>query len=182
MLSMLAFLRMKHLPLLLLTLAACCCCTGTNLPGPSQPPAVKISVEAHQKNLENMLYQFERAWLQDGAGYDTQDAFSKVAEPYIDSIPDIPTLEKLYFALSRIDPNDHDSLQAWTHGIDEFNYYLVRNIARQGTREAYDSFMRIKRFRCDGAWAGTLRSLEWKYLRAWSQDPRVLESPHGIFH
>ena len=141
--NMLASQRMNHLPLLLLTLAACCGCTGTNQPGPVQPPAVKMSVEAHRQNLEGMLYQFELAWLQNGAGYDTQSAFSKVAEPYIDSISDISTLEKLYFSLWSIDPNDHESLQAWSHGIDEFNYYIVRNIARQGTREAYDSFMRI---------------------------------------
>ena len=180
--NMLASQRMNQLPLILLTLAACCGCTGINQPGPVQPPAVKMSVEAHRQNLEGMLYQFELAWLQNGAGYDTQSAFSKVAEPYIDSISDISTLEKLYFSLWSIDPNDHESLQAWSHGIDEFNYYIVRNIARQGTLEAYDSFMRIKQFRCDGAWAGTLRGLEWQYLRSYSQDPRVLQSPCGIFH
>lgn len=97
---MLASQRMNHLPLLLLILAACCGCTGTNQPGPVQPPAVKMSVEAHRQNLEGMLYQFELAWLQNGAGSDTQSAFSKVAEPYIDSISDISTLEKLYFSLS----------------------------------------------------------------------------------
>ena len=87
--NMLASQRMNQLPLILLTLAACCGCTGTNQPGPVQPPAVKMSVEAHRQNLEGMLYQFELAWLHNGAGYDTQSAFSKVAEPYIDSISDI---------------------------------------------------------------------------------------------
>lgn len=139
------------------------------------------TLEQHRAHIETMLQQLEDEWVKNDGSRPNDQRFRLAAEEYIAGIEDLAMLEALFYNLNTIDPWEHH-LQAWSDGLETFFYYIVRDIAKRGSKEAYDVFIRIKQYRCDGAWAGTLRSLEWKYFRQYSQDPRVLESKNGVFH
>ncbi len=147
----------------------------------TEPAPAAPTLEQHRAHIETMLQQLEDEWVKNDGSRPNDQRFRLAAEAYIAGIKDLAMLEALFYNLNTIDPWEHH-LQAWSDGLESFFYYIVRDIAKRGTKEAYDAFIRIKQYRCDGAWAGTLRSLEWKYLRQYSQDPRVLESKNGVFH
>lgn len=55
--------------------------------------------------------------------------------------------------------------------------YVVMRLAQLGTEEAYNYFIRLKSFYGnDGARSLIYRSLEFKYLKNYSKDPKVLEA------
>ena len=66
--------------------------------------------------------------------------FRLAAEAYVAGIDDLSMLEALFYDLHSIDPWEHH-LQAWSDGLEFFFYYIVRDIAKRGTKEAYDVFL-----------------------------------------
>lgn len=172
-------MKCSALFVLLFFAGACSPCVVAAPQTESAPAAPTL--EQHRAHIETMLQQWEDEWEKNDGSRPNDQRFRLAAEAYVAGIDDLSMLEALFYDLHSIDPWEHH-LQAWSDGLESFFYYIVRDIAKRGTKEAYDAFIRIKQYRCDGAWAGTLRSLEWKYFRQYSQDPRVLESKNGVFH
>ena len=55
-------------------------------------------------------------------------------------------------------------------------------LAKLGTWEAYRYFLRLKSaYGSDGAGVSLYLHMEYKYFKKYSKDPRVLNSPNGIF-
>lgn len=57
-----------------------------------------------------------------------------------------------------------------------------RTLAKLGTEGAYRYFMNLKPIHGnDSAKGKKYRTLEYRYLKKYSKDPKVLNSPDGIF-
>ncbi len=107
--------------------------------------------------------------------------FSDRAKTYIAGIQDLAVLESLcrYWWL-RDEPEDMP-MSLWTDDMEIVRWFLCEKIAQFGTQEAYETLLRLRNDFADGAWGGWFRSLEWRYLRPYSQDPAVQKSKTGVF-
>ena len=185
-------MHMKPL-LLLLPLLFCHCSTQT-VHKLTTPP-LQLTVEQHSARLTQMLCtqantinnireeQYKTGhYGQSQQEQDADRAFSSTIQQYTGSIESLQTLENLTRYFREPDcPNDI-SLETWTEAKETIKWYLCEAIAQKRTEEAYYVLQRLRDSYSDGAWCGNFRSLEWKYLRPYSQDPVVQQSLHGIFH
>lgn len=181
-------------PLLLLLPLLFCHCTTQTVHKLTTPP-LQLTVEQHRARLTQVLYtqantisnireeQYKAGhYGQSQQEQDADRAFSSTIQQYTGAIESLQTLENLTRYFWELDcPNDMP-LDPWTQAEETIKWYLCEAIAQKGTEEAYHVLQRLRDSYSDGAWCGNFRSLEWKYLRSYSQDPVVQQSLHGIFH
>lgn len=179
--------------LILLPLLFCHCSIQTEQKLPIAP--IQLTTEQHRARLTHLLYtqantisNIREAQYKAGHYGQTQQernadrTFSSTIQQYTGSIESLQTLDNLARYFWEQDcPNDI-SLEPWTEAKETIKWHLCEAIAQKGTEAAYQALQRLRKSYSDGAWCGNFRSLEWKYLRPYSQDPIVQQSRHGIFH
>lgn len=111
-----------------------------------------------------------------------KESFDAQVKNYIAGIGQLSTLETLCNHLWCTDVPEDMPTGLWTDAEESVKWFLCERIAKFGTQEAYDALSRLRNAYSDGAWCGSFRSLEWKYLRQYSKDPAVLKSKSGVFH
>lgn len=111
-----------------------------------------------------------------------KESFDAQVKNYIAGIGQLSTLESLCNHLWCTDEPEDMPTGLWTDAEESVKWFLCERIAQFGTQEAYDALSRLRNAYSDGAWCGSFRSLEWKYLRQYSKDPAVLKSKSGMFH
>ncbi len=183
---------MKYYILMLALLMSCCTQTTTE---PNIPTVPQLTEEQYRNQLTHDLYS-QATYISDiretqyKAGHyssseqehDANRAFSGRIQQYTECINSLQTLENLTHYFRRLDCPDNMPLDPWSHAKETIIWYLCESIAQKGTEEAYQTLLSLKQSYSDGAMCGHFRSLEWQYLRQYSQDPVVKQSRHGIFH
>ena len=126
---------------------------------------VQLNTYSHGKSFEEE--QTRKTWLKDQLEPQIEaivDEVSKPSDLYIMAI----LLQEGYaeFFTSLRDQTMARALE-----------YVVMRLAQLGTEEAYNYFIRLKKFYGrDGGEAVKYRVLEFKYLKQYSKDPRVLQA------
>lgn len=183
---------MKYYILMLALLMSCCTQTTTE---PNIPTVPQLTEEQYKNQLTQYLYT-QATYIsnireeQYKAGHygpseqehDADRAFAIRIQQYTDSISSLQTLENLTHYFRWLDCPHEIAADPWSNAEETILWSLCESIAKKGTEEAYNVLMKLKKSYSDGAWCGHFRSLEWQYLRRYSQDPVVKQSRHGIFH
>ena len=183
---------MKYCILLLAVLMSCCTQTKTE---PNIPLALQLTEEQYRNQLTHALYT-QATYISDirekqyktghygstEQEHDANKAFSDRIQQYTGNIRSLDSLENLTRYFWELDCPDYMPLDPWSHAKETIIWYLCESIAKKGTEEAYQTLLSLKQSYSDGAMCGHFRSLEWQYLRRYSQDPVVKQSRHGIFH
>lgn len=183
---------MKYLILTFVLLISCCTQTKTE---PNISVVPQLTFEQYRNQLRQYLYTQatyiselrESQYKAGHYGSSKQEhganrAFADRIQQYTDSISSLQTLEQLTHYFLRLDCPNEIPLDPWSNAIETITWSLCESIAKKGTEDAYNVLQKLKDCYSDGAFCGYFRSLEWQYLRRYSQDPAVLNSRHGIFH
>lgn len=178
-------------PALLLLPLLFCHCTTQTVHKLTTPP-LQLTAEQHSARLTQLLYTQANTInnIREAQGHyglsqqehDADTAYAAMIQQYTAAIDSLKTLENVTRYFWKLDCPNNLPLDSWTQAKETIKWYLCEAIAQKGTEEAYHVLQRLRDSYSDGAWCGNFRSLEWKYLRSYSQDPIVQQSQHGIFH
>lgn len=183
---------MKYYILMLAVLMSCCTQTMTE---PNNAHVPQLTEGQYRNQLTQHLYTQatyisnirEKQYKTGHYGSTEQEqeadkSYSVRIQQYTGNIRSLDSLENLTRYFWELDCPDYMPLDPWSQAKETIIWYLCESIAKKGTEEAYQTLLSLKKSYSDGAMCGHFRSLEWQYLRQYSQDPVVKKSRHGIFH
>lgn len=153
--------------------------------GGAVPSAVNIALQ-----LEELATHAESCFEQQSSGIETFDQkymirnclYEQYEKRFGEIISEEQNPRTLYLLIIILyegyDPHEtlHDRLLFSARCLAEIT------LAKLGTEEAYRYFMRLKNlYGRDGAGSASYKTLEYRYLKRYSEDPEILNSPHGVF-